>query len=305
MATTIPSWWILSQLYGIIRVVKIEIEAPAKINLYLRVLGRRPDGYHDIDTLITRISLADTVTIEQRPEKRPAEISVSCPGFPEISGKANLAYRAAELYLAAKGSNFGLNILIHKKIPVAAGLGGGSSDAAAVLLGLDRLSTGGLGSEHLHQLACELGADVPFFLRRGTCRARGIGHDLEQVGSLPAFWVILACAPFGLSARKVYESLKFPLTSNCHDDRNTPLIRDGALSELALRLHNDLQAVGERIKPVIRRVYDEMLRAGATGALMSGSGPTVFGLSASEKEAYSVREKIKKERDWRYLVAKG
>ncbi|HUU02290.1 MAG TPA: 4-(cytidine 5'-diphospho)-2-C-methyl-D-erythritol kinase [Myxococcota bacterium] len=301
MATAIPSWWILCPVCGMIMTVKIEIEAPAKINLYLRVLGRRPDGYHDIDTLITRISLADTVTIEQR----PGGISVDCPGFPELSGKANLAYRAAELYLAASGADMGLNILIRKEIPIASGLGGGSSDAASVLLGLDRLAHGGLGSERLHRLACEIGADVPFFLRRGPCRARGIGHELEPAGPLPVFWVILACAPFGLSAREIYESLKFPLTSKWPDDRNTSLVRGVALRELASRLHNDLQAVGERTRPVIRRVCGEMLRAGAVGALMSGSGPAVFGLSVSEEEACDVREKIKKERDWRYLVAKG
>lgn len=282
-------------------VVKIELEAPAKINLYLRVLGRRPDGYHEIDSLMAPISLADTLSIELR----PGGIAVDCPGRPELCGTANLAHRAAELYFTAGRAEPGCSIVIHKRIPVAAGLGGGSSDAAAVLLGLERLCGEGLGMAALDQLAGRIGADVPFFLRSAACRVRGIGERLDPLGSLPEFWVVLACAPFGLSTREVYESLKFPLTSKQRDDRNTRLIRDGSVGWLAEILQNDLQPASEQMRPVIRRVCDEMLGAGAVGALMSGSGPTVFGLCVSEKEADDVRSKIAKEPDWRYLVAKG
>jgi 4-diphosphocytidyl-2-C-methyl-D-erythritol kinase len=279
----------------------LSLKAYAKINLFLRVLGKRPDGYHEIDSIMTRISLADSVSIERCPGK----VTVRCPGHPAIDGPSNLAHRAALAYLGQSGDGGGVNILISKEIPLAAGLGGGSSDAAAVLVGLQRLSDRPLSPEKLHEIAVLLGADVPFFLEEGPCRARGIGERLEPFEPLPDFALLLAFAPFGLSTRKVYESLRFPLTSPGFDARNVGPVRGTGFEQFVTWLHNDLQPVCEVFRPVIRRVRMELTQAGAAGALMTGSGPTVFGLFESEEEASEAKSRIPKETGWSYLVVKG
>jgi len=286
-------------------VEKVRLNASAKINLYLRVLGRRPDGYHDIESLLTRISLADTVSIETR----SSGIEVKCPDHPGLDGPANLAYQAAKRYLAANphgtGPWAGVSIRIQKEIPVAAGLGGGSTDAATVLEGLQRLSTHPLKKDKLLQIAAGLGADVPFFLNRGPCIARGVGHDLEPVADLPEFWLLLACSPKGLATRKVYENLNYPLTSTRGGARNINSVRSAGMEGIVSWLHNDLQAVSERLYPAIRSVRMGLLRAGAEGALMSGSGPSVFGLFRSRRRALDGLGRIASEGNWKYLVVQG
>jgi 4-diphosphocytidyl-2-C-methyl-D-erythritol kinase len=232
------------------------------------------------------------------------ELSISCPGHPDLQGPSNLAYQAALRYFKAAGRTQPLNILIKKRIPIAGGLGGGSSDAGSVLLGLDRLLAA-VPRPKLHSLARSLGADVPFFLVDGPCRARGVGDLLEPVPGLPSFWVVLACAPFGLETRKVYESLNFPLTRLLDSDRQIPSGGGRDLTDLARQLVNDLQPIGEGFQPAIGRVRDSLLKAGALGASMSGSGPSVFGLFGGRRSAMEARMRIRKEQGWKYLVARG
>jgi len=276
-------------------------QAPAKINLFLHVLGRRPDGYHEIDSLMVPLDLADTLvarSIEQG-------IEVRCPDHPELDQGANLGYRAAAAYLSELGENIGVSVEIRKEIPIQAGLGGGSSDAAAVLQILQRMAQHPLPQDRLDRLASSLGADVPFFLRTTPCRARGIGEKLDPVTELPEFWVVLACAPFGLSTREIYENLKYSLTFPRNNPNDQQLVSAWAFEQLVSHLHNDLQPTSEKRYPVIAKVREAMLRSGAAGSLVSGSGPTVFGVFPTAERALAAREGMTKECDWIYLVARG
>jgi 4-diphosphocytidyl-2-C-methyl-D-erythritol kinase len=282
-------------------VKKATIPAPAKINLFLRVLRRRPDGYHEIDTLMTPVALFDTVRLE---EARTG-IRVDCPGHPEIRGPDNLAYRAAERYLEKTGTRRGVKIHIEKRIPLKSGLGGGSSDAAAVLRGMQQITEKHVSAAEMLALAARLGADVPFFLDPGPYRCRGIGEILDPIENLEPFWAILACAPFGFSTSEVYARLNLALTKNASDDNEVSPVLAWGFEQLASRLHNDLQAIGEEIQPVVGRVCDELLRAGAAGASMTGSGPTVFGLCRSKDWAEATLARVEEIEGWKYLVAKG
>lgn len=277
------------------------IDTPAKINLFLRVLRRLPDGYHEIDSLIVPVAIFDTVSLELG----TTGIFVRCPGYPEIDDRANLAYLAADRHFAEAGLSPNVTILIKKRIPIEAGLGGGSSDAGAVLRALQELSPRPLPPDRLHQVARELGADVAFFLQDHPCRVKGIGERLSPVDNLPRFWAILACAPFRLSTRSVYQSLKFPLTRVLDSDRGEHAGRGFGFEQLASQMLNDLQPTGESLHPEIGRVQKELLRIGAAGASMSGSGPTVFGLFRTRREARGALRRIEPEQGWTYLVARG
>lgn len=279
------------------------IDTPAKINPVLRVTGKRADGYHELDTLMVPISLCDRVTLATA----PAGVRVRCPGQPDLDGAANLAHRAAQRWFASVGADRrpglnGVEVTIIKEIPIQAGLGGGSSDAAATLLGLQSLAHRPLSAPALHDLAAGLGADVPFFLQRSACWARGIGDRLTPVPDLPPFDLVLGRAPFGLSTRSVYENLKFPLTSVREDvSDNRPAWGFGTLVE---HLINDLQETSERLRPEIRQVCDALLSAGAAGALMSGSGPSVFGIFESRHQADEACRRLWSEQTktgWTYL----
>jgi 4-diphosphocytidyl-2-C-methyl-D-erythritol kinase len=279
----------------------VEIQTPAKINLFLRVLGRRPDGYHDLESLMIPVSLYDRVKIERVGQG----LQVECPGQPALDGGANLAHAAARAWLHQQGRpESGYRITIVKKIPIQAGLGGGSSDAAAVLQGLQALNKKPLSDKILHDLATDLGADVPFFLMNGPCLARGIGERLSPAGDLPRIWLILARAPFGLETRRVFETLKYPLTSLGDDDSHNRSQKWG-FTRLADALSNDLQPIGERLHPVIRRVRQELSKAGAAGALMSGSGPSVFGLFRTRHAARQTLRRMRRTKGWTYLVLRA
>jgi 4-diphosphocytidyl-2-C-methyl-D-erythritol kinase len=278
----------------------VTLQTPAKINLTLRVLGRRPDGYHEIESLMVPVTLFDEVQVRLG---EPG-IEVSCPGHPGLEGENNLAHRAASQYHRRAGIEPGVAIRISKNIPVQAGLGGGSSDAAATLLGLNRL-LGRLSGEELFGIASELGADVPFFLEIRPALARGIGDRLTTVVNLPQFAVILAVAPFGLATAEMYESLNSSLTiPGSGDNRSSPVSARG-LGDLASGLQNDLQPVGEHFRPIIGRVCRELTRAGAVGAQMTGSGPTVFGLFPTREQAMKALPMLSSDEGWQYLVALG
>jgi len=282
-------------------VKKLTIQAPAKLNLILRVLSRRPDGYHEIDSLMAKVALFDTVTIETA----AGGIAVDCPGHPDLCGPSNLAYRAAERFLKETGARLGVKIRIEKKIPLQAGLGGGSSDAAAVLSGMQQLAGQPLSKKALAALAAGLGADVPFFLNRGPCRCRGRGEIVAPVKISESFWAVLACAPFGFSTGEVYSRLKLALTKPAGSDTQASPVSAWGFELLASRLHNDLQTIGVGMQPLVEKVCDELLKAGAAGASMTGSGPTVFGLCRSEDRAEATLARVERRDGWKYLVAKG
>lgn len=248
------------------------IPSPAKINLFLKVVGRRPDGYHEIITLLSRIGLFDTVVLDF---DQPS-ISVSCshPGVPEDS--SNLAYQAAQVFYDALSIRDGVAINIDKVIPVAAGLGGGSSNAAAVLMGLNQRYGFPLTDGKLMETGLKVGADVPFFLFGHPAVARGIGEELEAYEGLPSLSVVLVCPDFEVSTAWVYKNSSLGLT-NCEKNYKSPNLKQD-FSGSKHFLCNDLEQVTIGKFPEIETIKEVLLDLGAEIALMSGSGPSVFGL---------------------------
>lgn len=276
--------------------------SPAKVNLVLRVLKKRDDGYHDIFTVMQPIDLYDEVSIEVSPGSL---ITVDCahPGVP--SDSSNLAYKAAELMLKAAGLKRRINITIRKNIPVAAGLGGGSSDAATVLTGLNTLLKAGLGVERLMETGSLLGSDVPFFILNGPAIAEGRGEILRRI-EIPAYDYVLINPGFKVSTSWTYSNLD--LTKR-HED-NILSYSDGFFGDIERlkdRLVNDLEEVTSRKFPEIERLKNALKDHGALGALMSGSGPTVFGVFRSEAMAREAFGTLRSKLDARYSVflAKG
>lgn len=278
----------------------LHLHPPAKLNLYLKVLGKRSDGYHELDTLMVPIGLCDDLLIQVEPG---AGCQVDCPQQPELEGEDNLVFRAAHAYLDALGGGCSVRATLRKEIPIAAGLGGGSSDAASTLLGLQALLGNPLSHGELHRLALSLGADVPFFLQGRACRARGIGEVLVPVEHLDPFWVVLCIAPFELSTRQVYENLKIPLTSGGSDDTGE---RSGwSYDELVTNLKNELQSTSEIWQPEIAVVCADVHAAGADGVCMTGSGPTVFGLCRTQADALRVQQRARLPQGWTIRVKQG
>lgn len=259
---------------------EITLTAPAKVNYRLDVLRRRDDGYHDLRMIMQPIDLCDEVTIRRSPEPG---IAVNCgaDGVPE--GEGNIAWRAARALFDPASAGFGLCIDIVKRIPVAAGLGGGSSDAATVLAGVNHLLGLGLSRERLMEIGVTLGADVPFFLLGGPALAEGIGERLTPLEGIPEAWLALVNPGIPVSTAWVYGNVNLSLTTG-HLIPYIPLFY-GSFSEVTAILANDLEQVTMEAHPVIARIKERLQAAGALGTLMSGSGPTVFGLFASQRLA--------------------
>ena len=275
--------------------MKLTLLAPAKINLCLHVLGKRADGYHDVAMLMQRISLCDRIelTLTETPGVR-----VFCPGVELPPGGENIAARAARRLLELAGAETGVEILIDKQIPVAAGLGGGSSDAAAVLLGLNDLLQLKLDRPTLMAEGARLGADVPFFIFQQTAWATGIGDVLEGVSGMPAVWYVLVNPGVPVSTAWVYQNLG--LTSGGGGAMLPRFLR--TVDGLVRLLHNDLERVTVARYPVVAALKDALAACGAVGALMSGSGPTVFGVFAEEAAARKAADELRRHSDWRVFV---
>lgn len=254
----------------------------AKVNLTLDVLGRRPeDGYHYIRTVMVPISLADRVDLYTA----PAGVQVVCE--PDIAGPAerNLAYRAAVLLKEVTGHQGGVEIRIEKRIPVAGGLAGGSTNAGAVLAGLNRLWGTGLTEADLIGLAMRLGSDVPFFVPARPARVEGVGEVLTPISMKQPLWLVLATPDVPKSTGNVYR-LYDDLTQVRHIDASAMerALHGGDLEQVAGALGNVFEDVMLPLHPEIAAVRQELLNRGAVGALMSGAGPTVFGIAADESE---------------------
>lgn len=284
----------------------MKIRAPAKINLSLRVVGRRADGYHLLDTIMVPVSLYDELEIRKlrrtTKSKKLAlpEIKVTCqhPSVPD--GENNLAYRAARLLLARAKSDQSIEIRIRKRIPVGAGLGGGSTDAAATLVGLNRLLKLRLSDAQLERLALRLGADVPFFIRARPARARGIGERLSPLGRLIRLWIVIVYPGFAVSTAWVYGNLPRKLTK---DGLNTSIANSStAFDNLATLLVNDLESVTLKRYRKIGSIKQNLLRLGAAGSLMSGSGSSVFGLFRSKRKAEEAFRRLRQEEEAQAFV---
>lgn len=260
--------------------MKAVVTVPGKINLWLEVLGKRPDGYHDLSTLMLPIGLFDRVELETRAEG----IHLECTHPLVPADERNLARRAAEAFFQRSGWRVGLGIRLEKAIPVGAGMGGGSADAAAVLTFLNGIAPRPLSLTALHELARSLGADVPFFLLRRPALATGIGDRLQVVTGVPRYPLVLIKPPFEVSAAWAYGSLK--LTRGGSRIKIDTLL--ACPRNPASCLENDLEDVVTAGHPEIAAIKDWLLRKGAVGALMTGSGPTVFGIFESMDHAVAV-----------------
>ncbi|WP_208598301.1 4-(cytidine 5'-diphospho)-2-C-methyl-D-erythritol kinase [Desulfatiglans anilini] len=266
----------------------VHLFAPAKLNLRLKVIGQRPDGYHELVSIMVPVGLFDELDIRLQSAEG---IRLVCKGrFALSSGEDNLVYRAAVAFLDAAGLTAGLAIELIKRIPVAAGLGGGSSDAAAVLLGLNRLFHLPFSQGRLLTLARSLGADVPFFIDPKPCIARGIGDLIEPLDAWPQLWYVLVNPGMAVSTAWAFRRLKLELTTGEYAYIvKTLKKRPLELSEL---LENDLEAVTAAHYPAIGKLKEALRGAGALGALMSGSGPTVFGVFESERQASLAADRL-------------
>jgi 4-diphosphocytidyl-2-C-methyl-D-erythritol kinase len=294
MAGGYASWGETSEL---VHVSTLVIPSPAKINLFLAVVAKRPDGYHEIVTLLSRISLFDTVVLAFH----QSAISVECshPKVPE--DKNNLAYRAASLFFDALSIHDGVGIFIDKVIPVAAGLGGGSSNAAAVLLGLNEHYGSPLDNEQLKEIAIKVGADVPFFLLRRAAIARGIGDRLQAYEGLPPRSVVLVCPTYQVSTAWVYKNLNLALT-NCEKSFKNRYFQED-FSKVTDFLCNDLEQVTAGKFPEIKTIERALLDLGAETALMSGSGPSVFGLFTNRRLAENALDSMRGRKKWETFLA--
>ena len=268
----------------------VNISIPAKINLWLEVIRKREDGYHDISSLMLPVSVFDSLSIDIRPGEDYISIDCDSPEIP--SDERNLAWRAADVYVKESRKKAGIKIHLAKHIPWGAGLGGGSSDAAGVLCALNSFFENALPTADLESLAVSLGADVPFFLYSRAALATGIGEKLQFAGGVPDYPLLLIKPPVSVPTGWVYQSLKLT--------KGSPEIKLNNLGEHPWQLrdfvNNDLESVTVSRYPVIADIKDWLIARGAVAASMSGSGPTVFGVFRTERAAKDASIVAKK--DW-------
>ena len=270
---------------------QIELKALAKINLGLDVLGRRENGYHDVRMVMQSIYLYDEVRIEKA---EPEEISVISNLSFLPTGEGNIAYKAAKLLKDDFQIKDGIKITLNKHIPVAAGLAGGSSNAAAVLFGMNRMFRLGLSQKELMERGVKLGADVPYCIMRGTVLAEGIGEELSVLPPMPKCTVLIAKPPVSVSTKVVYEALDSGNIEKHPDiDGIIEGLRNRDLRQVAASMGNVLEDVTIPMHPVIEDIKNEMKACGALNAMMSGSGPTVFGLFESRAAAREAQRRIR------------
>ena len=278
----------------------LAIRAPAKINLYLEVLGQRPDGYHELRSVVVPISICDELILE-RAAGGGIELTVEDAGA--ANGRAlageraldNLAVRAARILQAAAGCPHGARLRLIKRIPVGGGLGGGSADAAAALVGLNRLWGTGLDRPALMRLGARVGCDVPALAHGGAVCMEGAG---DRITPLPAragaaWWVVVANPGFGVSTKDIYARYRGGLTAGEKTYKEMCFaLETGDLDRAARSLFNSLQATVCRKYPLIALLAEGLRKAGAAGALVSGSGASVFGLAAGEEAARQIVERL-------------
>ncbi|WP_071393075.1 4-(cytidine 5'-diphospho)-2-C-methyl-D-erythritol kinase [Bacillus tuaregi] len=255
--------------------MKLLVKAPAKINLSLDVLHKRSDGYHEVEMIMTTIDLADRLELSLLERD---EISIISHNRFVPDDQRNLAYQAARLLKERFSIRKGVAIAIEKTIPVAAGLAGGSSDAAAALRGLNKLWDLGLTMKELAELGAEIGSDVSFCVYGGTALARGRGEVITPLPSPPTCWVVLAKPFIGVSTADVYRRLELPKITHPDTKAMIQAIEANDFSGVCANLGNVLEDVTLKLHPEVALIKDQMKRFGADAVLMSGSGPTVFGL---------------------------
>jgi 4-diphosphocytidyl-2-C-methyl-D-erythritol kinase len=276
--------------------VTLERSSPCKVNLLLNILGRRPDGFHELETVLQPVAVYDHLSFAR--SGNDIQLTCNLPGLP-IDGR-NLVYRAAALFLETAGIKEGVHLDLQKNIPLAAGLGGGSGNAATTLLGLNELFGGPLGEDQLRRLAASLGSDVPFFLQGGPALGTGRGERIERLEAFPALKgaaFVLIHPGFGIATAWAYQQLaRFPQALNGRPGRAQALIsrlRSADLKAAGAEFYNSLEEPALEKYPLLA-LFQEFLRAnGAAATLMSGSGSTTFALAPNLAAAEALAEKFK------------
>ncbi len=297
---------------------KITLSAPAKINLSLDILGKRSDSYHEVKMIMHTVPLFDTVTVYadeiggencrncenfENCDKSQSEIELFCTNPDIPTDSRNTAFKAAQLFLCEIGKTAKIHIEIDKKIPSAAGLAGGSTDAAAVFSALNEIYGFPLEKSRLLKLSEKVGADVPFCINGGCALAEGIGEKLTPLAPLKNVWAVIAKPDFEVSTARVYEAY-VPERVEKHPDTDSVIsaLKRGDLESIANHTANVLESVTERKYPVISEYKEYMKNEGAVFTLMSGSGPSVFGIFDNEKSAESAYNFMKAVTDEAYLM---
>lgn len=270
---------------------EIELKARAKINLTLDVIGKRPDGYHEVEMIMQTVNLYDYITI--RKMRAPGiKLKTDLKWLPE--DERNLAYKAAKLMVETYNIDQGILIELKKRIPVAAGLAGGSSDAAAVFVGLNTLFDLNLQKTDLMDLGVKLGADIPYCILTGTALAQGIGERLTKLPPMPFCHVVIAKPPISVSTAHVYKSLNLEeISFHPNTEEVIEGIKKRDLRKIAKNLGNVLESVTIEEHPIIEEIKNTLVEYGALGSLMSGSGPSVFGLFENSKDAQAAAKELR------------
>jgi len=268
-------------------------KSPAKINLFLEVLRKREDGYHEICSLMQTVDLCDELLLQRR--KEGVVIRTDDPECP--ANETNLAFKAAQLILEEAKIKEGVSIHIKKIIPIAAGLGGGSSNAATTLKGINQLFELNLSDQKLHFLSSQIGSDIPFFLSSGQALVRGRGEIIEPITIYRDYWLVLARPEVKVSTQWAYQNLKINLTKVKNEVNLKVLENPNVFFEALPHFENDLEEVVSVKYPIIRRIKDILENSGAVKSSMSGSGPTVYGVFERKPKAEEVARKLRRG-DW-------
>ena len=279
----------------------IELKSRAKINLSIDVLGKREDGYHLVEMIMQTIDLYDIIKIK---EIDIDEIKINSNSLDIPLNENNIVYKSAKILKDKFNIKTGVEIFIEKNIPVAAGMAGGSSNAAAVLVGLNKLWNLNLSEIKLQEIGLKLGADVPFCISGNAALAQGIGEELSYIKGLPKDTIILVCKPnLFVSTKEVYEGLKLQNIKNRPDNNFLiECLKKGNINLLAKNMVNVLETVTSKMHEEIKEIEEVMLRNSALGSMMSGSGPTVFGLFDKELDSLNAKEELLKKYNQVYVV---
>ncbi len=278
----------------------MRVSAFAKINLFLRVDEKRPDGFHELETIFQNINLSDQLVFEQTSQSEDVLLTITPESTYSVDLKENLILKAVK-FLEDSADKKIRNIRIHltKHIPVGAGLGGGSSDSAATLIALNRLCSLEVSSEVIFDIALSLGADVPFFLRGGTALGKGRGERLYSLVNKIPCWYVVVYPGFSVSTAAAYHALddEVKTTGRTKQRIVAPIesLEEGQEREFFDRLHNDFTRVVERMYPQIALIREKLVKAGCKRALLSGSGSAVFGICSGKEQAEEVGSELGKE----------
>ncbi len=280
----------------------VRIRCPAKVNLFLKVVGKRSDGYHEVENVMQTVTLFDDLEVE----KRWSGLRLSCSERELARNpEENLAFKAADLFFKGGYGRGGVNLELKKRVPVAAGLGGGSSDGACCLLALNELFRSGLSVEAMRSLAAELGSDAPFFVEGGTALCTGRGEIVKRLAEAPRFAGILAAPDSGLKTGEMYGSLAPEDFRGPQPDAILRSIEDGDLKGVCSGLFNSFERAALRAAPELGELRRTLQELGSVGTVLCGSGPTLLGIfrRLEEAEAALARLRERQENKTRFLVA--